>query len=82
MQLVLQCTTTDSQRRLDEIVATFTPAARRICPHLGDDTLRALIERMAHRQLAAELRRPRQEGRGTARTRPRSARPPFLRAVS
>lgn len=82
MQLVLQRTTTDSQRRLDEIVATFTPAARRICPHLGNETLHALIERMAQRQLAAELQRPRRDGRGPVRARPRSARPPFLRAVS
>jgi hypothetical protein len=69
MQLVLQRTTTHSQQRLDEIVAAFTPAARRICPHLRDDILRDLVDRMAQRQLATERHRIARQNRLPARSR-------------
>lgn len=84
MHLVLPRTKTDSQERLHEIVAAFTPSVRRMCPHLSSDTLRALVERMAHRQLAAEERQARRGARFAPPRRmlARSSAAPLLRAVS
>jgi len=56
MQLQLVRTTGDS-RQLDEIVNAFTPPMRRVCPHLADAALRAMVERMALQQMADEQRR-------------------------
>jgi hypothetical protein len=44
-------------RQLDDIVNAFTPPMRRVCPHMADAALRAMIERMALQQLADEQRR-------------------------
>jgi len=54
-------------RQFDEIVKSFTPPMRRVCPHMADAALREMIERMALQQLADEQRRC-----GLRRPRPRS----------
>jgi hypothetical protein len=54
MQIVRQLTV-DSTTRLHEIMHDFTLPMRRVCPHLSDDDLRGMIERMARHQLEEEL---------------------------
>lgn len=54
MQLVRE-RIVDSTTRLHEIMHDFTPPMRRVCPHLSDDDLRAMIERMARHKLEEEL---------------------------
>lgn len=44
-------------RQLDDIVSAFTPPMRRVCPHMADAALRAMIERMALQQLVDEQQR-------------------------
>ena len=56
MQLQLVRATSEI-RQLDEIVDAFTPPMRRVCGHMADAALRAMIERMALQQLADEQRR-------------------------
>lgn len=56
---------TGTTRQLNEIVEAFTPPMRRVCRHLADAELRAMVERMALHQLAEEQRRrmpPRRRG--------------------
>ena len=72
MQLVRE-PTGDSTTRLHEIMHHFTPPMRRVCPHLSDDDLRAMIERMARHQLEQELALLHRASR-YARTTPRSRR--------
>jgi hypothetical protein len=58
-------------RQLDEIVNAFTPPMTRVCRHMPDAALRAMIERMALHKLAEEQRRaagPRRAA--TSRRRP------------
>lgn len=74
MQIVRE-PTGDSTTRLHEIMHDFTPPMRRVCPHLPDDDLRAMIERMAQHKLeqeVAKLRRARRSFRASPRS-PRSA---------
>jgi len=54
MQIVRE-RTVDSTTRLHEIMHHFTPPMQRVCPHLSDEDLRAMIERMARHKLAEEL---------------------------
>lgn len=54
MQIVRE-RTVDSTTRLHEIMHDFTPPMRRVCPHLSDDALRGMIERMARHKLEEEL---------------------------
>ena len=54
MQIVRE-QTVDSTTRLYEIMHDFTPPMRRVCPHLSDDALREMIERMAKHKLEQEL---------------------------
>jgi hypothetical protein len=54
MQIVRE-PTGNSTTRLHEIMHDFTPPMRRVCPHLPDDDLRAMIERMARHKLEQEL---------------------------
>jgi hypothetical protein len=71
MQIVRE-PTADSTTRLHEIMHDFTPPMRRVCPHLPDDDLRAMIERMARHQLDQEilkLRRARAPFRASLRSR-------------
>jgi hypothetical protein len=73
MQIVRE-PTGNSTTRLHEIVHEYTPPMRRVCPHLSEDDLRAMIERMALRKLdeeIAKLRRSRRSARVTLRS-PRS----------
>jgi hypothetical protein len=78
MQIVRE-PTGSSTTRLHEIMLDFTPPMRRVCPHLSDDDLRAMIERMARHKLdqeIAKLRRARRPLRASSRSRrPVSARP-------
>ena len=53
MQIVRD-TIGDSTTRLHEIMHDYTPPMRRVCPHLSDDELRAMIERMARHKLEQE----------------------------
>lgn len=68
--------TGNSTTRLHEIMLDFTVPMRRVCPHLSDDDLRAMIERMARHQLEqeiAKLRRARRTLRaGVSSRSPRS----------
>lgn len=48
---------TDRTRKLTEIVDDFTPPMRRVCRHMSEPALRAMVERMAMHQLAEEQRR-------------------------
>lgn len=75
MQLQLVQATRET-RQLDEIVRAFTAPMRRVCPHMSDAALRAMIERMALQQLADERHRHATAGHGMRRrvTRPRSLR--------
>lgn len=73
MQLVRE-PTVDSTTRLHEIMHDFTPPMRRVCPHLSDDDLRAMIERMAQHKLEEELalvRRVRRAVESRPSSRPR-----------
>lgn len=54
MQIVRE-RTVDRTTRLHEIMHDFTPPMRRVCPHLSDGDLRAMIERMAQHKLEEEL---------------------------
>jgi hypothetical protein len=78
MQIVRE-PTGSSTTRLHEIMLDFTPPMRRVCPHLSDDDLRAMIERMARHKLdqeIAKLRRARRPLRASSRSRrPVAARP-------
>jgi hypothetical protein len=71
MQIVRE-PTGNSTTRLHEIMLDFTPPMRRVCPHLSDDDLLAMIERMARHKLEQEIAR-RCPARGTFRasSRPR-----------
>ncbi len=60
---------TGRTRKLNEIMDDFTPSMRRVCRHMSEPALRAMVERMALHQLAEEQRR------ATPR-RPRSRRTP------
>jgi hypothetical protein len=53
MQLQLVRATSEV-RQFDDIVRAFTPPMRRVCPHLAEDALREMIERMALHRLAEE----------------------------
>ena len=71
MQIVRE-PTGDSTTRLSEIMLDFTPPMRRVCPHMSDDELRAMIERMARHKLEeeiAKLRRSRRFLRASPRPR-------------
>ena len=71
MQIVRE-PTGNSTTRLHEIMHEYTPPMRRVCPHLSDAELRAMIERMAKHRLEAELaivRRARHGSRDTTRSR-------------
>ena len=71
MQIVRE-PTGNSTTRLHEIMLDFTPPMRRVCPHLSDDELRAMIERMARHKLEQEiirLRRLRRPLRASSRSR-------------
>jgi hypothetical protein len=71
MQIVRE-PTGNSTTRLHEIMLDFTPPMRRVCPHLSDDDLRAMIERMARHKLeeeVAKLRRARRPLRASSRPR-------------
>lgn len=72
MQIVRE-PTGDSTTRLHEIMLDFTPPMRRVCPHLGDEELRAMIERMARHKLEQEIARLRR-ARRLVRSTPRSRR--------
>jgi hypothetical protein len=68
----------DRTTRLHEIMHDFTPPMRRVCPHLSDDDLRAMIERMALHMLEEELI-PVRLVRRACETTPRSRRSPGAR---
>ncbi len=75
MQIVRE-PTGDSTTRLHEIMLDFTPPMRRVCPHLPDTELRAMIERMARNKLEqeiAKLRRARRPFRAPSSRSRRSA---------
>ena len=74
MQIVRE-PTGDSTTRLSEIMLDFTPPMRRVCPHLSDNDLRAMIERMARHKLEEEVARLRRSRR-SLRVSPRSRRSP------
>lgn len=80
MQVVRE-PTGNSTTRLHEIMHLYTPPMRRVCPHLPDAELRAMIERMAKHKLEEELAIVRRARRGSrALVRPRrstAARPPL-----
>jgi hypothetical protein len=62
----------NSTARLHEIMHDFTPPMRRVCPHLSDEDLRAMIERMARHRLKeemAKIRRVRRSYHATLRSR-------------
>jgi hypothetical protein len=64
--------TGNSTARLHEIMHDFTPPMRRVCAHLSDEALLAMIERMARHKLEEEmanLRRMRRRYRATLRSR-------------
>ena len=65
----LQLVRTDDDRQLDDIVNAFTPPMRRVCPYLAAADLRAMVERMAMQQLAAEQQRHTRPRRPTRRSR-------------
>jgi hypothetical protein len=71
MQIVRE-PTGNSTARLHEIMLDFTPPMRRVCPHLSDDDLHSMIERMARHKLDQEilkLRRARAHLRASSRSR-------------
>lgn len=54
MQIVRE-PTGHSTTRLHQIMQQYAPPMRRVCPHLSDDALRSMIERMAQHRLEEEL---------------------------
>ena len=74
MQIVRE-PTGSSTTRLYEIMHEFTPPMRRVCPHLSDEELRAMIERMARHKLEEEIVRLRRSRR-VFRASPRPRRSP------
>ena len=84
MQIVRE-PTGNSTTRLHEIMLRFTPPMRRVCPHLPDDALRAMIERMALRKLDEEiatLRRARRSSSPSLRSRRSPAARPAMTLAS
>ena len=84
MQIVRE-PTGNSTTRLHEIMHQYTPPMRRVCPHLPDAELRAMIERMAKHKLEEELAivcRARRCNAAPSRTRRPSAARPTLALVS
>ena len=77
MQIVRE-STGNSTTRLNEIMHQYAPPMRRVCPHLSDADLCAMIERMAKHKLEAELAIVRRAPRST-RTSPRARRSPARR---
>ncbi len=77
MQIVRE-RTVDRTTRLHEIMHDFTPPMRRVCPHLSDEDLRAMIERMAKHKLEEELVLVRRVRR-SCESIPRSRRSPAAR---
>ena len=77
MQIV-RVPTGNSTTRLHEIMHDYTPPMRRVCPHLSEDDLRAMIERMALRKLEEEIAKLRRLRR-SARATPRLPRSPAVR---
>jgi hypothetical protein len=73
MQIVRE-PTGDSTTRLHEIMLHFTPPMRRVCPHLTDDELRPMIERMARHKLEQEVVKFRRALRPLRVASPRSRR--------
>jgi hypothetical protein len=75
MQIVRE-PTGSSTTRLHDIMHQYTLPMRRVCPHLSDDALRAMIERMAKHKLEGELaivHRARRSSRAPSRSRPSPA---------
>ena len=84
MQVVRE-PTGNSTTRLHEIVHLYTPPMRRVCPHLTDADLCAMIERMAKHKLEEEMavvHRARRSARTFARPRRSAAGRPPLALVS
>lgn len=84
MQVVRE-PTGSSTTRLHEIMHRYTPPMRRVCPHLPDAELRAMIERMAKHKLEEELaivRRARRCVRATPGPRRSAAARPSLVLLS
>lgn len=80
MQIVRE-PTGHSTTRLNEIMHHYTPPMRRVCPHLSDAELCAMIERMAKHKLEEELaivRRARRRERTTIVRRSRGTRPALV----
>ena len=73
MQIVRE-PTGDSTTRLHEIMLDYTPPMRRVCAHLPDDELRAMIERMARHKLDEEIAKLRRTRRPFRVASPRSRR--------
>ena len=67
--------TGDSTTRLHEIMLDFTAPMRRVCPHLPDEALHAMIERMARHQLEQEVAKLRRARRTFRAASPRPRRP-------
>ena len=78
MQVVRE-PTGNSTTRLHEIMLDFTPPMRRVCPHLADDALHAMIERMARHKLEQEVAKLRRARRSYRAASPRSRRSPGAR---
>lgn len=78
MQVVRE-PTGNSTTRLHEIMLDFTPPMRRVCPHLPDDALHAMIERMARHKLEQEVAKLRRARRSYRAASPRSRRSPGAR---
>jgi hypothetical protein len=84
MQIVRE-PTGNSTTRLHDIMHQFTPPMRRVCAHLSDADLCAMIERMAKHKLEEELaivRRARRRQRTTTRVRRSPGTRPTLMLVS
>jgi hypothetical protein len=84
MQIVRE-PTGSSTMRLHEIMHQYTPPMRRVCPHLSDADLCAMIERMAKHKLEEELaivRRARRSSGAPSRPRRAPAARPALMLVS
>ncbi|HEX5972049.1 MAG TPA: hypothetical protein VFY85_08995 [Gemmatimonadaceae bacterium] len=80
MQIVRE-PTGNSSTRLHEIMHHYTPPMRRVCPHLSDEELCAMIERMAKHKLEEELaivRRARRRERTGPVRRARGTRPTLV----
>ena len=84
MQIVRE-PTGNSTTRLHEIMHDFTPPMRRVCPHLPDEELRAMIERMARHKLdeeVARFRRARRSVRASSRSRRSAGERPAMSLAS